>query len=126
MGQPMDRTKAIFVSQTTFAEAFPRLEDIIVEGTIGESAYERDPIRFSLRERGGLILCPNSNCWSGGFVVDFPAQDMVRECVAEKAVRIRCEGRVNSYKGHRAGQSCPYSLAGTIKLKTKAVPPTQQ
>jgi hypothetical protein len=123
MGEPMDRTKSPFVSQTTFEGLFPNLEDVIVEGTVGESAYNRDPIRFSLRERGGLIRCPNSKCWSGGFEVDFPAGDMQREGVTEKAVRIRCAGRENSYKGRRSGQPCPYSMEGTIKLKPKAAAP---
>lgn len=123
MGEPMDRSKSPFVSQTTFEGLFPDLEDVIVEGTIGESAYNRDPIRFSIRERGGLIRCPNSKCWSGGFVVDFPAGDMHREGLAEKTVRIRCAGRENSYKGRRSGQPCPYSMEGTIKLKPKAAAP---
>jgi hypothetical protein len=43
MGEPMDRTKSPFVSQTTFEGLFPNLEDVIVEGTVGESAYNRDP-----------------------------------------------------------------------------------
>ena len=119
MGEPMDRSKSPFVSQTTFEGLFPDLEDVIVEGTIGESAYNRDPIRFSIRERGGLIRCPNAKCWSGGFVVDSPADDMQREGVTEKTVRIRCEGRENSYKGRRSGQACAYSMEGIIKLKPK-------
>jgi hypothetical protein len=119
MGEPMDRFKSPFVSPTTFEGLFPNLEDVIFRGTVGESAHNRDPIGFSLRERGGLIRCPNSKCWSGGFVVDDPADDMQREGATEKDVRIRCEGRVNSYKGHRLGQPCPYSIEGKIELKFK-------
>ena len=123
MGEPMDRSKSPFVSQTTFEGLFPELEDVIFEGTIGESAFNRDPIRFSIRQRGGLIRCPNPKCWSGGSVVDSPADDMQREGAAENAVRIRCAGRENSYKGHRSGQPCPYSIEGTIKLKPKTASP---
>jgi hypothetical protein len=123
VGEAMDRSKSPFVTETTFEESFPNLEDVIVDGTIGESAYNRDPVWFNLRGRGGLIRCPNSKCWSGGFVVDFPAGDMVREGVTEKTVRIRCGGRENSYKGHRSGQPCPYTMEGTIKLKSKAAAP---
>ena len=123
MGEPIDRSKSPFVSETTFEELFPNFEDVIVEGTIGESAYKRGPIRWSLRERGGLIRCPNSRCWSGGFVVDSAAGDMQREGVAEKSVRIRCVGRENSYKGRRTGQPCPYSMEGTITMKFKSSTP---
>jgi hypothetical protein len=123
MGEPMDRFKSPFVSQTTFEGLFPNLEDVFVEGTLGESAYNRDSIRFSIRERGGLIRCPNSKCWGGGFVVDFPAGDMHREGVKEKDIRIPCAGRENSYKGRRSGQPCPYSMEATIKLKPKGAAP---
>jgi hypothetical protein len=120
MGEPIDRSRSPFISETTFEKLFPNLEDVVVEGTIGESAHKRDPIRWSLRERGGLIRCPNSRCWSGGFEIDFAAGDMKREGVAEKTVRIRCVGRENSYKGRRTGQPCPYSMEVTIKMKFKS------
>jgi len=38
----------------------------------------------------------------------------------EKTVRLRCGGYVNSYKGHRAGQPCSYTVEGTIKMKPKS------
>ena len=123
MGEPMDRTRSPFVTQTTFDATFPGLEDAIVEGTIGESAYPRNSIRFTIHGRGGSIHCPNPKCWSGGFIVDFPAEDMKRKGIPEMAVRIRCEGRENSHKGRRTGQPCPYSLEGTIKLVPKASAP---
>jgi hypothetical protein len=119
MGEPMDRSKSPFVSQTTFEALFPNLQDVVVEGTIGEYVYDRSPVRFSIRERGGLITCPNPKCWSGGFAVDFPAKDMHREGLTEKTIRIHCAGRQNSHKGRRSGNPCGNSLEGKITLKHK-------
>lgn len=122
MGELMDRSNNPFITQTTFADLFPDFEDVIVEGTIGESPYNRSPIRFSIRERGGVIRCPNTKCWSGGFIVDFPAGEMQREGLTEKNVRIGCLGRENSYKGRRPGNTCGYAIEGIITFKPKAKP----
>jgi hypothetical protein len=122
MGESMDRSNNPFITQTTFGDLFPDLDDVLVEGTIGESPYDRSTIRFSIRQRGGVVRCPNSKCWGGGFVVDFPAGEMQREGLTEKNIRIRCLGRENSDKGRRSGNSCGYSMEGIITFKAKALP----
>ena len=120
MGELADRSQNPFITQTTFEALFPELEDVVVEGTIGESLHNHCPIRFSMRARGGTIRCPNPKCFGGGFTVDHEAGDMKRAGVSEKTVQMNCLGSVNSYKGRRLGQPCPYSVQGTVTLKPKS------
>ena len=123
MGEPIDRSKSPFVSQSTFGQLFTGVEDVVFEGTIGDLPYNRKPIGFSIRERGGLIRCPDPKCWSGGFEVDYAASDVLRAGLTEQTVKLRCVGHVNSYKGRRAGQPCSYSVEGIIRLKPRAAAP---
>jgi len=123
MGEPIDRSQSPFVIQSTFGQLYPDMDDVVFEGTIGDMPHNRRPIGFSIRERGGLIRCPDPKCWGGGFEVDYAASDAMREGLTEKAVQVQCVGHVNSYKGRRAGQPCSYSAEGVIKLKPKAAAP---
>ena len=123
MGEPIDSSKSPFVSESSFDQLFPNMDDVVFEGMIGDSPYNRSPIGFSIRERGGLIRYPDPKCWSGGFEVDYAASDAMRERLTETIVRLRCVGHVNSYKGRRAGQPCSYSAEGVIKFRPKAPAP---
>jgi hypothetical protein len=120
MGQPMDRSQRIFAPQTDkFAEAFPTLEDAVLEYIEYDFGQAQTGKRWhSLRTEGGLMRCGNSRCHRGGYEIDREVRRMIRENVAEQHVEISCPGDEGTPKRKR-GDSCDRSIEGTLTLKFK-------
>lgn len=98
MGIPMRRDRRLFSELTTFEDAFPQLEDAIVEcreegegatGTAARAAAVDETLE-------GLIPCSNPACRSGGFEVDLLFHAMVQTGQAEREGVLACPGTVRT------------------------------
>lgn len=94
MGIPMRRDRRLFSELATFEDAFPQLEDAIVEyreegegasGTTGRAAAAAETLE-------GLIPCSNPACRSGGFEVDLLFHEMIQAGQAEREGVLACPG----------------------------------
>lgn len=129
MGEPMDRSKRIFVKFGSFEKAYPTLQSVTVEsyedGDGVFRAFSDSPNRTFGNPRpwtGGLLLCSNPSCRRGGFEVDFDVHDMVREKLVTKEFVKRCPGDEGSPKGRRRGRRCLNTLHCRATLTYKQEP----
>jgi hypothetical protein len=122
MGEPMDRSRRVFVQLGPFEEAFPTLEEATIEYTESESGIKKRSGKWYLSQDGGLMECRNPRCRRGGYEFDREVQKMVREHATEMKIELSCRGDEGSPKGRRRGQRCSYSVEGTVTVKYK--PPT--
>jgi hypothetical protein len=94
MGIPMRRDRRLFSEPATFEEAFPRLEDAVVEyreeGPGAPGTAQRATARGDTLE--GLIPCSNPGCRSGGFEVDLVFHEMIEAGERERQGALRCPG----------------------------------
>ena len=119
MGEPMDRSRRVFGTLSSFDKVFPQLEDALVQFTEYELASEKRNGTHSLRAWGGLMHCGNSRCRRGGYEVDRVVSEMIRENVTEKEFELRCPGDEGTPKGRKRGQNCYRSIKGKVTLKYK-------
>ena len=118
MGEPMDRSNRVFGTPASFDEAFPQVEDALVEYTEYELVSEKRSGTYNIRY-GGVMPCGNSRCRRGGYEVDRVMSDMIRGRVTEKEFQLRCPGDEGTPKGRNRGENCYRSLKGKVKLKYK-------
>jgi hypothetical protein len=119
MGEPMDRSRRVFGTLSSFDKVFPQLEDALVPFIEYELASEKRHGTHSLRTWGGLMHCGNSRCRRGGYEVDRVVSEMIRENVTEKEFELRCPGDEGTPKGRKRGQNCYRSIKGKVTLKYK-------
>ena len=119
MGEPMDRTRRVFMKLGTFEETFPTLEDAVIEFTEFDFVLEATSGRWSMRMQGGLMPCGNVSCRRGGYELDREVHQMLREVNSQKAVTLHCAGDEGSPQGRRIGSQCQRSIEATIKLRWK-------
>jgi hypothetical protein len=120
MGELMDRSNRVFGSLTKFDEAFPDLEDAIVEWEetgAGLDEWSRGPHTVSLRHRGGLLRCSNPLCRRGGFEVDLEVSLLRMKHETEKAGELWRPGDEGSPKGRRMGRRCLNRIKYKLTLK---------
>jgi len=117
MGKPMDRSRLIFMQSGPFEEAFPTLEEAVVDYTEFEYGEKRGEGTFHVRNEGGLMACCNPTCHRGGYEFDRVIHDMVREHATDRKIELRCLGDEGSPKGRKKGRRCACSVEGTIKVK---------
>lgn len=94
MGIPMRRDRRLFSELTTFEDAFPQLEDAVVEyreegkgatGGTGRAAASDESLE-------GLIPCSNPGCRSGGFEVDLLFHEMIQAGEVQREGVLACPG----------------------------------
>lgn len=94
MGIPMRRDRRLFSELATFEDAFPQLEDAVVEyreegkgatGVTGRAAASDETLE-------GLIPCSNPACRSGGFEVDLLFHEMIQEGETQREGILACPG----------------------------------
>jgi hypothetical protein len=133
MGEPMDRTRPMFVQQSSsYQEAYPEVESVTIESyEVGEGVYTnphdgkpRETFGAASPLTDGFVRCSHPRCRRGGFKVEWDVADMVGQKLTEKEFTKKCQGDDGSPKGRRPGLSCwnrlHYRL--TIKYKTKDLP----
>jgi hypothetical protein len=121
MGEPMDRSKLFFARPTSkWGEAFPALEDAIIDYVESDFGGEERNETVSLRSQGGVLPCGNPLCFRGGYELDREVSRMIQDGVLEKTVTLHCPGDEGTPK-RRRGDDCERSIKATIKLKPKLV-----
>ncbi len=116
----MDRSNRVFVQQTSFDQAYPELQDVIIEYKqymLGSPAGQgKDlPERHSVRNHGGVIRCNNPLCNNGGFEVDLRISEALAD-PSEEPKQMKCSGHEKMGRGQT--RSC-YSF---IRYKMRSVP----
>jgi hypothetical protein len=117
MGEPMDRSRRIFMKPTSFEKGFPTLEQAIVEYTESDFVLPTRSGSWYLRDEGGLMSCGNPSCRRGGYELDREVSKMVRTGATENKIKLYCRGDEGSPKGRKIGRRCQRSIDATIKLK---------
>jgi hypothetical protein len=120
MGEPMDRSHRIFMKLGTFEEAFPTLDDAVVEFTEFDFLMEKRTEVWRLAWQSGLAPCGNPFCRRGGYELDREVSRMVRAQEAVKDIEVYCHGDEGSPKGRKIGRRCQHKIEAKIVLKYKA------
>jgi hypothetical protein len=120
MGEPMDRSQRVFGRLTTFEDAFPTVEEAVVEYTESDRGMTKRTGSFHMRYEGGLMACGNPFCRRGGYEFDDVLCGMVRERITQKRIRLSCPGDEGSPKGRKIGRRCPLSVDAVVHVRYKA------
>jgi hypothetical protein len=120
MGELKDRSRRVFGRLTTFENAFPTVEEAIVEFTESDFGLSKRTGTFYLHEEGGMMACGNPYCRRGGYEFDRELSVMVRHQDTEKRIRVACPGDEGSPKGRKIGRRCSLSVDGVLRVKYKS------
>jgi len=92
----MRRDRRLFSELATFEDAFPQLQDAVIEyREEGEGATGATARAAAADESlEGLIPCSNPACRSGGFEVDLLLHEMIQAGQAEREGLLACPGTV--------------------------------
>jgi hypothetical protein len=99
----------VFGRKTTFAEAYPEIEDIVIEvEETGDSVdSENRHRRYTTKYLPGeFINCSNPMCYGGGFHLGSYLHSMVSEQKTELEESTLCRGNEGSPKGRRIYRKC--------------------
>lgn len=118
MGQPMDRSRLVFMQLGSFEEAFPELEVAKVKYTEFSHGTEKRTSTHDLKYEGGLLECANDRCHRGGYQLDREVRRMIREGLTEKKLQMHCPGDEGTPKLRR-GRRCSRKIIGIIKIELK-------
>lgn len=94
-----EKATSAWGNQSDFEEAFPGLEDAIIEYRAARpgGAFQTDrpfpTTRLSLRKRGPIMHCLNPNCRHGGYDIGALVREMLRTGELEHAGRVACVGK---------------------------------
>ena len=109
-----DQGMPLFGSQTTFAEAYPQIEDITVEvEEIGKGVNSSNRNRRYTKEHfpGDYVSCSSPVCSRQGFFLGFYVNSMVLERKAELEKMDLCKGSESPRRG------CPNTFKFKITIK---------
>jgi len=122
MGEPMDRSRRVFMRFGPFQQAFPTLDEATVEFTEYYFMQEMRHGTWHVSWDGGLMPCGNTFCRRGGYELDRQIQEIARSGAVEKEVRLDCRGDEGSPKGRRIGRRCQRHIEARITLKYRTGP----
>ena len=123
MGEPMNRSNRVFGSLKSLDEAFPELEDVVVEFVEKDFVFEKRSGTWYIHGQGGLMPCGNPSCRHGGYELDKDIHLMLRAGVLQKTIQLSCSGDEGSPQGRKIGRKCERSIAGTLTLRLKVPTP---
>jgi hypothetical protein len=84
MGEPMDRSRRVFMQLGPFEEAFPTLEEASAKYVEYQRGVQRRSGTWNITYDGGLMECGNLRCRRGGYQFDREVAKMVRECATQR------------------------------------------
>lgn len=119
-------TNFLFSRKASFDEAFPEIEDIVIE--VAEDGHgvrhwgRDDPKRIYKKPHlpGEYVDCSNPLCYNGGVSVGSIIRDMVRERATKRETSEICHGYEGSPKGRRKYSSCMNFFKVKISITYKA------
>jgi hypothetical protein len=116
----------VFSKKVSFAEAFPQIEDLVIEveesgrdvwhGS-SKSTYRMDHLP------GEYINCSNSLCYNGGFSIGSILREMVRNKQTEIETGKMCQGNEGSPKGRKIYRKCLNMFKIKVSLTYKKEEP---
>ncbi len=118
-----NQTNFVFADKVSFDEAFPEIEDVVVE--------VKEPGNILRRESKGIhrkpylgeyIDCSNPLCHNGGFSIGTILREMVRDRQTELETYKICQGAEGSRKGRRKYRDCMNFLEIRVSIKYREVP----
>lgn len=129
MGDLMDRSNRVFGTLVRFEEAFPQLEDVVLEYVeTGNGVYSwNKPTpqnkyvnKVSMKEYGGVIRCSNGLCRQGGYELDRVVYEMLRTGKTVGEGSTICAGSEGSPKLRRVYRKCYNGIEYKITLVPKS------
>jgi hypothetical protein len=129
MGEPMDRSKRVFGTLTTFEKAFPTVESATIasyedgDGIFAFEGKRQNTFGPARPFASGLIRCSNPYCRRGGYEVDLSLSEMVRGKLTEKEFSDHCSGDEGSPQGRKIGKRCYNVLHYRLTIKYKPESP---
>jgi len=112
----------LFGRKTTFAEAYPQIEDIEVEvEETGRGVESRSRSRRYTKEYlpGEFVNCSNPMCYGGGFQLGLYLHGMVSGKKTELEESALCSGNEGSPQGRRVYRKCLNLFRLKIKVTYK-------
>jgi hypothetical protein len=125
MAIPFDRGRPMFARTRSFEEAFPTLEDVMIEyvesGIIGDDVltHEAPKEKIRLRTFGAAVRCGNPECRTGKYAFDSIVNEMLAKGESVMEGRMRCGGTEGSPKLQRVRGHCFNSVNYRIELIPK-------
>ena len=113
-------SKFVFANKVSFEEAFPEIEDLIVEvEESGQGVSERNCKRTYRKQNlpGEYINCSNPLCYNGGFSIGSILREMIRNRQTELETSELCQGNESSLKGRRIYRKCMNSFKIKVSIK---------
>jgi len=114
-----NQSSLFFDQKITFENAFPEVEECIVEveeSGHGVSEWGRER---TYRNPGQYINCSNTLCYNGGFSIGSEIRDMVRKRETEREDSALCQGNEGSPKGRRIYRKCMNFFKFKIRIEYK-------
>ena len=113
----------VFGRKVSFDEAFPQIEDVVVEVKESGHGIRRDNRRVYRKPYlGEYIDCSNPICYNGGFSIGAILREMVRNRQAELETSKICQGYEGSPKGKRKYRDCVNFFKIKVSVKYKETP----
>src|SRR5260370_30755215 len=129
----MAKTFRLFASEGTFEQAFPEVEQALIESyETGDDVTARrgdpEPNSYSrpLRVDEPRRRCSNKRCQQGGYDIERELRYMVTTKQVTLETVLDCKGHEGSPKGRRKGSSCMNALRLRLKVKYKPESTKQQ
>ena len=120
-------TAFLLGEKTTFAKAFPRIEDIRVE--VAETGDGVPPHRkkclYGMSTAGEYIDCSNPMCFNGGFCLGQLIRFMVEQRKTDDSLALHCQGYEGSPKGRKKYGPCFNYFEANIHIEYKPEPATE-
>lgn len=131
MSKSDDRQKAsdvfresnfLFGRKVGFDEAFPQIEDLIVEveeSGRGIDEWNRKSMYRKEYFPGEYVDCSNSLCYNGGFSIGSILREMVSKKQTELQTSRHCQGHEGSPKGKRIYRKCTNHFTIRVSITYK-------
>jgi hypothetical protein len=125
------RTTAFFNGVSTFRNAFPDLQDALIEWREKRGPEDERPgdLRKTGFRRGnfttGVLPCSNPDCHEGGYEVDRLVAYMLRVGETEREGMLLCSGREVGEEVKRGPVRCPHRIEyrAILTPRTSEEPP---
>lgn len=96
-----ENNNLIFGNLTTFAKAFPEINDLKIQITESVGNDNINQIIINKKNFRENIKCSKSGCFEGGVEIGNIVREMIYKKLKEKEDSFVCKGKISSPKGQR-------------------------